>query len=803
MKERVEQVRQQRGDRGARPRPAAVADRRHRRLHERRQVHAAQRARRLARSPWPRTSSSPRSTRRAARSSSATARRRSSPTPSGFIHKLPHQLVDAFRATLEEVNRADVLIEVVDASDAHVERAPGDRPDRPRRARRRRQAPARRLQQGRPARPVGARRRRRRRRPSAGAAFVSALTGYGLDTLRAEIAALLASLWVDVDVAVPYAAGELLARVRERGTVELEYRERDVRVVGRVRAVAGGRARGGRRAAGPRSSAAATGSSAPSDDRAAAPARAGVGSPTARRVTWTISEGRRGRRWREVVADGPAVRHALLLETDPTGRFSHLELASAAGLWTFHPEADGTLHGNHVDPGRRRGHAHRRRGRSAPTTSSSSAARRSALRRDRLARSPTRSRPGASVDRAGVRLDPADGLDADRGRRGRATRGDGAGGSDRRDAIEVDRARRPAPRRRPARRRWRSADRASSWMRCGQPLANGADVPRKSWISPFPAPGRTGYRRSCPKGPQTESGVAGVYIGGADYGPAVPSGVSVSPTRSSAVRCAARHGSASGVDHPARTHRRRHPRRPRHDRPGLHRLAAVRPRGPVGAGSASRSSSRSRPSTRSARSRAAGRGSRSTRWRGRGPSARPGRSSSRRPATSARASPTPRGRSASSASSSRRATRTAARSAGCARSGRPSSRSGRTSTTPAPAAAAYVADHDAHLLVDGEDPRISTGAATMALELTDAVAAGHLPPLAMASVPVGNGALINGVGSWLRATAPGCRIVGIGAAGAPAMTLSWRAGRPIDTDAVGDLRRRHRVARRDPRGASP
>src|SRR6266545_4039375 len=38
----------------------------------------------------------------------------------GFIHKLPHQLVDAFRATLEEVNRADVLVEVVYASDAHA-----------------------------------------------------------------------------------------------------------------------------------------------------------------------------------------------------------------------------------------------------------------------------------------------------------------------------------------------------------------------------------------------------------------------------------------------------------------------------------------------------------------------------------------------------------------------------------------------------------------------------------------------------------------------------------------------------------
>ncbi len=38
----------------------------------------------------------------------------------GFIHKLPHQLVDAFRATLEEVTRADVLVEVVDGSDAHA-----------------------------------------------------------------------------------------------------------------------------------------------------------------------------------------------------------------------------------------------------------------------------------------------------------------------------------------------------------------------------------------------------------------------------------------------------------------------------------------------------------------------------------------------------------------------------------------------------------------------------------------------------------------------------------------------------------
>jgi GTPase len=151
----------------------------------------------------------------------------------GFIHKLPHQLVDAFRATLEEVNRADVLVEVVDASDPHLrehratvqtvldELGAGDKPrlvafnkaDLVEAAARNGDAPA-------PA--------------VAGSCLVSALTGFGLETLRAEMAALLASLWVDLDVHVPYAAGELLARVRERGTVELDYGERDVRVHGRV-----------------------------------------------------------------------------------------------------------------------------------------------------------------------------------------------------------------------------------------------------------------------------------------------------------------------------------------------------------------------------------------------------------------------------------------------------------------------------------------------------------------------------------------------------------------------------------------
>jgi threonine dehydratase len=98
------------------------------------------------------------------------------------------------------------------------------------------------------------------------------------------------------------------------------------------------------------------------------------------------------------------------------------------------------------------------------------------------------------------------------------------------------------------------------------------------------------------------------------------------------------------------------------------------------------------------------------------------------------------------------------------------------------ASEAFVAENDAELLVDGDDVRISTGAATLALEVTEAVAAGDILALAVTSVPVGNGALINGVGSWLRLAAPDCRVLGVQAEGADAMTRSWRANAPIDTD---------------------
>src|SRR4051794_6939378 len=77
------------------------------------------------------------------------------------------------------------------------------------------------------------------------------------------------------------------------------------------------------------------------------------------------------------------------------------------------------------------------------------------------------------------------------------------------------------------------------------------------------------------------------------------------------------------------------------------------------------------------------------------------------------------------------------------------------------ASAVYAPAHTAHLLVEGEDATIATGAATLALELTDGVERGELPPLENAYIPVGNGALVVGVGAWLRSAAPRCRVVGV------------------------------------------
>lgn len=92
------------------------------------------------------------------------------------------------------------------------------------------------------------------------------------------------------------------------------------------------------------------------------------------------------------------------------------------------------------------------------------------------------------------------------------------------------------------------------------------------------------------------------------------------------------------------------------------------------------------------------------------------------------------------------------------------------------AAREFAAGAGALYVEDGKEPAIAEGAGTIGLELM------RWPePLHTVVVPLGNGALLAGVGSWLRAYSPGTRVIGVCAAGAPSMAESWRTGRLIET----------------------
>jgi hypothetical protein len=69
-------------------------------------------------------------------------------------------------------------------------------------------------------------------------------------------------------------------------------------------------------------------------------------------VIWSVADGRRGRRWREsVTRDGTLMRTVMAETAAAGGRLQRLEVATAAGLLTLHPDADGSnLHGNVVGP---------------------------------------------------------------------------------------------------------------------------------------------------------------------------------------------------------------------------------------------------------------------------------------------------------------------------------------------------------------------------------------------------------------------------------------------------------------------
>jgi GTP-binding protein HflX len=150
----------------------------------------------------------------------------------GFVRHLPHQLVDAFRSTLEEVAAADLLLHVVDGSDpdplgqieaVHVVLREIDAAAVPEvivvnKVDAMSEEDVLALRQALP-----------------GAMWVSARTGSGIDALRDLVAARLPHPDVEVDVLVPYDRGDLVARVHRDGEVLSEDHEADgTRLTARV-----------------------------------------------------------------------------------------------------------------------------------------------------------------------------------------------------------------------------------------------------------------------------------------------------------------------------------------------------------------------------------------------------------------------------------------------------------------------------------------------------------------------------------------------------------------------------------------
>ncbi|GAA0465582.1 pyridoxal-phosphate dependent enzyme [Parasphingorhabdus litoris] len=96
-------------------------------------------------------------------------------------------------------------------------------------------------------------------------------------------------------------------------------------------------------------------------------------------------------------------------------------------------------------------------------------------------------------------------------------------------------------------------------------------------------------------------------------------------------------------------------------------------------------------------------------------------------------------------------------------------------------AAKFAAREFAHtkghsFVEDGAASAITIGAGTIGMEML----AGK-EEFGAVYVPVGNGALLNGVASWIKTHQPGIRVVGVCSEAAPAMAMSWKAGRPIST----------------------
>lgn len=94
------------------------------------------------------------------------------------------------------------------------------------------------------------------------------------------------------------------------------------------------------------------------------------------------------------------------------------------------------------------------------------------------------------------------------------------------------------------------------------------------------------------------------------------------------------------------------------------------------------------------------------------------------------------------------------------------------------AARQAAANTNAFYIEDGAHPEIAAGAGTIGMELLR-----QAPELDAVLVQIGDGALVTGVGSWIKATSPGTRVIGVTAASAPAMRQSLAVRKPVSAAA--------------------
>ena len=146
----------------------------------------------------------------------------------GFVRELPHQLVEAFRSTFEEVGDADVILHVVD----------GSHPDPSAQLRTVREVISEVGAQGIPeivafnkTDLIDDSQRLVLHGLVPDAVFVSARTGDGLEELSRRVFAALPVPDQEVTVVIPYSHGELVAELHERNRVmDTEYVEEGTQI---------------------------------------------------------------------------------------------------------------------------------------------------------------------------------------------------------------------------------------------------------------------------------------------------------------------------------------------------------------------------------------------------------------------------------------------------------------------------------------------------------------------------------------------------------------------------------------------